>query len=164
MNLLVPSGTALGIATLTITSGDGTASAGTVTVAAAAPGLFPLNLAGLVAANVTTLTTAGAQVSGNDFQVVNGAVVALPVNLGPPAQLVFLVLYGTGIAGRSSLANVSVSIGGLSLPVAYAGPQGEAGLDQVNVQIPASLAGSGDIPISITVDGKVSNVARITIL
>jgi uncharacterized protein (TIGR03437 family) len=164
VNLLVPSGTALGIATITITSGDGTASAGTVTVAAAAPGLFPLNLAGLVAANVTTLTTAGAQVSGNDFQVVNGAVVALPVNLGPPAQLVFLVLYGTGIAGRSSLANVSVSIGGLSLPVAYAGPQGEAGLDQVNVQIPASLAGSGDIPISITVDGKVSNVARITIL
>jgi uncharacterized protein (TIGR03437 family) len=68
------------------------------------------------------------------------------------------------VAGRSSLANVSVSIGGLSLPVAYAGPQGEAGLDQVDVQIPASLAGIGDTAISVIVDGKVSNTARITIL
>jgi uncharacterized protein (TIGR03437 family) len=59
---------------------------------------------------------------------------------------------------------VSVSIAGLSLPAAYAGPQGDAGLDQVNVQVPASLAGIGDTTISVTVDGKVSNTAHLTIL
>jgi uncharacterized protein (TIGR03437 family) len=57
-----------------------------------------------------------------------------------------------------------VSIGGLSLPATYAGPQGDAGLDQVNVQIPASLAGTGSTTISLTVDGKVSNTAHVTIL
>jgi uncharacterized protein (TIGR03437 family) len=151
-------------ASITITSGDGTRSVGTVTIAVVAPGLFVLNPAGLVAANVITIGAGGAQVSGNCFQVVNGAVVPLPVNLGPPAQQVFLVLYGTGISGRSSLAGVSVSIGGLSLPVVYAGPQADPGLDQVNVQIPASLAGIGDTTISVVVDGVPSNMARITIM
>jgi uncharacterized protein (TIGR03437 family) len=163
VNLLIPSGVALGNATITITSGDGAISAGTVTVVAAAPGLFALNAAGLVAAYVITAVAGGGQTRGNDFQVVNGAVVPLPVNLGPPAQQVFLEIYGTGIAGRSSLANVSVSIKGLSLPVTYAGAQGEAGLDQVDVQIPASLAGSGDTTLSLIVDGKVSNTAHVTI-
>jgi uncharacterized protein (TIGR03437 family) len=57
-----------------------------------------------------------------------------------------------------------VSIGGLSLPVTYAGAQGEAGLDQVDVQIPASLAGTGNATLSVTVDGKVSNTTHVTIL
>jgi len=164
VNLLIPSGVANGAATITITSGDGTVSAGTVTIAAAAPGLFALNAGGLVAAYVISAVAGGGQVRVGDFQVVNGALVPLPVNLGPPAQAVFLEIYGTGIAGRSSQANVSVSIGGLSLPVTYAGAQGEAGLDQVDVQIPASLAGTGNATLSVTVDGKVSNTTHVTIL
>jgi uncharacterized protein (TIGR03437 family) len=59
---------------------------------------------------------------------------------------------------------VHVSIGGQSLPVTYAGPQGEAGLDQVNVLLPASLAGIGNATISVTVDGVTSNSGHITIL
>jgi uncharacterized protein (TIGR03437 family) len=165
VNFQIPSGVAVGSASITIASGDGTAAAGTVTIAVVAPGLFLANnQTGLIAANVITVGAGGAQVLGRTSQVVNGAVVPLPVNLGPPAQQVFLVLYATGVAGRSSLANVSVSIGGLSLPATYAGPQGDAGLDQVNVQIPASLAGTGSTTISLTVDGKVSNTAHVTIL
>jgi uncharacterized protein (TIGR03437 family) len=165
VNFQIPSGVAVGSASITIASGDGTASAGTVTIAVVAPGLFLANnQTGLIAANVITVGAGGAQTLGSTSQVVNGAVVPLPVNLGPPAQQVFLVLYATGVAGRSSLANVSVSIGGLSLPAAYAGPQGDAGLDQVNVQIPASLAGTGSTTISLIVDGKVSNTAHLTIL
>ena len=113
-----------------------------------------------MAANVITVNSDGSEVFGDDFQLSGNSIVPLPVDLGPPAQTVFLVLYGTGISGRSSLANVSVSIGDFTLPVAYAGPQGEAGLDQINVQIPLSLAGSGNNTISITVDGAVSNPAR----
>ena len=128
------------------------------------PGLFALNAAGLVAADLVTVNAGGAQVNEVDYQVVNGAIVPLAVNLGPAAQQVYLVLYGTGISGRSSLANVSVSIGSLSLPVAYAGTTMEAGLDQINVLIPSSLAGSGNTTISVTVDGVVSNTAHITIM
>jgi hypothetical protein len=36
---------------------------------------------------------------------------------------VYLTLYGTGIRNRSSLAGVSVTISGMSVPVLYAGPQ-----------------------------------------
>ena len=60
------------MASITIVSGDGTRSVGTVTIAAVAPGLFVLNSAGLVAADVITVDTAGAQVFGNTYQVVNG--------------------------------------------------------------------------------------------
>jgi len=164
VNFLVPTGVATGNATITITSGDGKISSGRETIATVAPGLFVLNSAALAAADVITVTANGTQVPGNSYQVVNGAVVPLPINVGTPNQQVFLVLFGTGISGRSSLANVSVSIRGVSLPVVFAGPQGDAGLDQVNVLLPASLAGSGDTALSITVDGAISNTVHVTIL
>jgi uncharacterized protein (TIGR03437 family) len=47
--------------------------------------------------------------------------------------------------------------------VTYAGTQGVfIGLDQVNVQLPASLAGRGDVPIILSVAGKQANTARMT--
>jgi uncharacterized protein (TIGR03437 family) len=49
-------------------------------------------------------------------------------------------------------------------PVAFAGAQGEfAGLDQVNLQIPASLAGRGNVPVIVTVDGQTTNTVTINI-
>jgi len=164
VNFFIPPSVADGTAIASFISGDGTVSVASLTIAAVSPGLFLLNSASLAAANVITVDTDGTQVYGNDFEVTNGAIAALPINLGPPATTVYLVLYGTGISGRDSLANVSVTIGGLILPVAYAGPQGETGLDQVNVQIPASLAGSGAVNVTITVDSLVSNTATVSIM
>jgi uncharacterized protein (TIGR03437 family) len=47
---------------------------------------------------------------------------------------------------------------------AYAGAQGGyAGLDQVNVQLPASLAGSGVVNVNLTVDGQTSNTLQVQI-
>jgi uncharacterized protein (TIGR03437 family) len=164
VNFLVPSNVATGSASITVASADGNESAGTVAIVPVAPGLFVLNSAGLAAANVLTVQANGVLVTGNDFQIVNGTIVALPINLGPPAQQVYLVLYGTGIANRSSIANVTVSVGGLSLPVAFAGAEGEAGLDQINVLLPASLTGLGNTTITVSVDGSVSNTASVTIM
>jgi uncharacterized protein (TIGR03437 family) len=80
--------------------------------------------------------------------------VPLDVSSGQTA----LVLFGTGIENRSSLSVVTVTIGKQTLPVDYAGPTpGLAGLDQVNVLLPASLAGSGTVNITVSVDGTVSN-------
>jgi hypothetical protein len=73
---------------------------------------------------------------------------------GPPG---YVTLYGTGIRNRSSLANVSASINGTTVPVAYAGPQSQyPGLDQVNV---ATSTTSGSI--SVTVDYQTSNMITI---
>ena len=50
-----------------------------------------------------------------------------------------------------------------SVPVTYAGPApGFTGLDQVNVMLPSSLAGTGTVNITVSVAGNVSNVVTAT--
>ena len=76
----------------------------------------------------------------------------------------FLVMYGTGIRGRSNLSAITALMGGASVDVLYAGPQNDfVGLDQINLPIPRSLAGRGNVDIVLTVDGKQSNTVRINI-
>ena len=79
------------------------------------------------------------------------------------SDTLYLVLYGTGIRNRSSLSSVTCTINGQSLPVAYAGPQPQyPGLDQVDVLLPASLKGAGQVNVTLTADGQVSNTATLT--
>jgi uncharacterized protein (TIGR03437 family) len=57
---------------------------------------------------------------------------------------------------------VSVTINGQTYVPQYAGQQGGfAGLDQINVLLPQSLAGAGQVNVSVTVDGQVSNVGTL---
>ena len=37
------------------------------------------------------------------------------------------------------------------------------GLDQVNIVVPSSLAGAGEVPVVLTVDGVTANVVTIDI-
>jgi hypothetical protein len=71
----------------------------------------------------------------------------------------FLILYGTGIRNRSSLAGVVCNAAARALAVSYAGSQPQyPGLDQVNVALPLGL----DITnVSLTVDGQTSNVIQV---
>ena len=72
--------------------------------------------------------------------------------------------YGTGIRNRSSLANVTVTINGVSVPVLYAGPAPNyVGLDQVNVGLLLALRGSGEANVVLTADGQTSNVVTINV-
>jgi len=75
-----------------------------------------------------------------------------------------LVLFATGLRYRSSVAAVSGTIGDVSAQVLYAGAQGGfSGLDQVNLLIPRSLAGRGDVIVTLTVDGQPANNVQINI-
>ena len=86
-----------------------------------------------------------------------------PLDLAPDAQ-VYLELYGTGIHRRSSLANVSATIGGVSTEVLFAGPQGQfPGLDQVNVALPQNLQKHGEQDLVLTVDGQAANTVRVNV-
>ena len=51
----------------------------------------------------------------------------------------------------------------MTLPAAYAGPQGQfPGLDQVNVLLPAALAGNRGILLWLSVDNQNSNSVTLT--
>ena len=60
----------------------------------------------------------------------------------------YLSLYGTGFAQASTAAS-PCTVGGLNVQVTYAGPEIQiAGLDQVNLFLPATLAGAGVQPVN----------------
>jgi uncharacterized protein (TIGR03437 family) len=49
-------------------------------------------------------------------------------------------------------------------PVSYAGSQGSfVGEDQINLRIPRSLAGRGNVALTMTVGGRIANSVSITI-
>ena len=80
------------------------------------------------------------------------------------AKPVYVSFYGTGIRNRSSLANVTVTVHGLSVPVLYAGPAPNfQGLDQVNVSLQLGLIGAGESDVILTADGKAANTVTINI-
>jgi uncharacterized protein (TIGR03437 family) len=161
VDYLVPASVAIGPATITVTSGDGTVSSGPVTIQAAAPAVFTLNTSNLAAAVAVCGTSTG-NVVEQVYQVVSGAIVAAPVNLSGCSETV-LEVYATGIDSLTA-SQVQATIGGLAATVQYAGPQGvDAGLDQINIVIPPSLAGQGNVPIAITAAGQAANGVNITI-
>jgi uncharacterized protein (TIGR03437 family) len=168
VNYLVPSGTALGSATVTITSGDGTVSLGTAQITGVAPGLFAANASGqgVAAALVQRIKADGTRLYEEIVtrDAATSRFVARPIDLGPPGERVFLELYGTGLRFRSAPSNVQVKAGGESLAVSYAGAApGYVGLDQVNVELPRSLIGRGEVEVVLTADGRAANTVRISV-
>ena len=160
VNFAAPSALALGPATVTVKSADGTSQTGAVTVADVEPAVFTLNAAGLVAGSILRVTAAGSV--NEDLYAVDASNNIVPAPVDVSKDQVYLIFYATGIR-RAPQTQVSVSIGGVNIPVAYAGPQGSfTGLDQVNVLLPASLAGRGDVALILTVGSSQSNLARLS--
>jgi len=149
-------------ASVQIASGSGTLSTGPVAIRRVSPSVF---MAGpnLAAANVLRVR-AGVQTVEAVVTVENGQLVPNPIDLGPDGDQIFLLLYGTGIRNRIALNQVTATVGGVNAPVAFAGNQGQfPGVDQINVQIPRSLAGRGGVDIVLRVSGIEANPVRIAI-
>jgi len=164
VNYIVPDGTASGQATVTVASGQTSYSAA-VPIAAIDPGIFIFGGTNLAAADVDVVS-GGTQTYENVYSVdSSGALVPAPIDVSQPNTEVYLIIYGTGLRGHSSAANsVTVTAGGTNLTVVYAGAQGQyPGLDQINVLLPPSLAGAGDVMILVTVDGQAANPGHVTI-
>jgi uncharacterized protein (TIGR03437 family) len=167
INFLVPSGTALGTATITVTNSNGATAAGTINIMSVAPGLFGANAngQGVAAALAFRVRGDGSQSfeAATRFDSATSRFVSVPIDLGPSSDQVFAVLFGTGIRHRSSLAAVTAQIGGVAAQVQSAGAQGGAGVDQINVLLPRTLIGRGEVDIVLTVDGKTANTVRVNI-
>jgi uncharacterized protein (TIGR03437 family) len=164
VNFEVPAATAVGDATVTAFAGSGLVSTATVAIKNTSPGIFTANGngSGVPAALGLRVTPAGAQSPVNVFQC-NAAGVCTPAPIAMGADRIFIELYGTGARKRTSLDNVTCTIGGVSAPVAFVGAQGVIGLDQINIEVPASVRGRGEVPLVLTIDGEVANTVTLNI-
>lgn len=167
VNLLMPAGLALGQASITANSGDGQLSLGTVNVVNVAPNMFSANASGTgyAAAVVFRLKANGAQ-SFEPIVTTNaqGAIVPIPIDLGPESDLVFLLAFGTGFRMNAGLQTIVATLSGAAAEVLYSGPQGDfVGLDQANIRLARNLAGKGDLELLFVAGGRPANRVRINV-
>lgn len=158
INLQMPSQMTSGPATIMVTYNGAQVASGSVQVMAAGPALFTTNSAGngLASAWVVRVNPDGMQnyEAVAQFDSTQNAMVPVPIDFGNAGDTLYLLLYGTGVQPGSA----TVHIGTVSVPGSYAGPQGQyPGLDQVNVQLPGSLAGSGQVNVSLNSGSVISN-------
>ncbi|MGH9845233.1 MAG: IPT/TIG domain-containing protein, partial [Blastocatellia bacterium] len=146
INFAVPSSIDAGSATIIISNPAGAYSAGTVQITASAPALFSADATGK--GDAAAVATA----DGVTFQ-------QPPFDVTVAGKPNILLLFATGVR-RAAAANpndengvaeaITITIGGQPARVLYAGAQGSfAGLDQINVEIPQSLAGQGQRRVEV---------------
>jgi uncharacterized protein (TIGR03437 family) len=167
VNYLMPADVAPGPASVFILAMDGSMSFATIQVGAVAPGLFSADATGngLAAAVLLRVKADTSQTfeAIARFDPSQNKFVAIPIDFGAATDQLFLIPYGTGFRGRTGLPGVSVRVGGTDVETQYAGPQGSlAGLDQINARLPRTLAGRGEVDVTVIVDGKAANSVKVS--
>jgi len=150
INFLVPSQTATGPATLTITGGTKPLST-QIEIAAFAPAIFSMG-ADTAAAYVVQVAP-------------NGAQTILPPGTISVSQSgeTFLILFGSGFDSATA-GDVSVTVQGIPATVTYSGlVAGYPGLDSINVLLPPSLAGTGLATVIVSVNREPANAVLVSI-
>lgn len=168
INFQIPAGSATGYGAVIVKINDIVVSSGAIKIEAFAPGIFAAaaNGSGVAAGKVQRIRN-GNSTFEEMFErdpADTSKWRAIPIDLDPPTDNVYLLLFATGVRGRSNPLSASVNIGGTTLPVEYAGAQNEfVGLDQINVLLPSSLKGKGEVDVSLTIDGVALNTVRVRI-
>jgi uncharacterized protein (TIGR03437 family) len=153
INYLVPAGAVVGPAAVVAVARDGTVSRGAINVAQSTSAVFTSNSLG------TGAPAAVASTDGQVFNILMGNPDGTPREVGAGN---FVALFGTGL--RYGSTPMTMTIGTTNVTPLFVGPQGDlAGLDQVNLQIPASMAGAGLVNLTFTFDGKNSNPVQFRI-
>ena len=167
---ILPSTVAVGSYNVTVT--NGTASTPVVAqVVANKIGLFTQDSSGSGLASVQNYISA-TTVDLN--RLTTGSVSGITISPAKPGQAV--IAYGTGLGGyaagdntasplfdfRSSL-DIKAIVGGVSIPVDYAGRAGYAGEDQINFTLPGNVQTGCAVTLQISVNGKLSAPTSIAI-
>jgi uncharacterized protein (TIGR03437 family) len=133
-----------------------------------APGVLTANATGqgIAAATVLHVRADGLQTVENAavYDADKGLWEPNPIDMGSDRDQVFLMLYGTGIRHRAAASSVTATVNGVSVPVQFSGAQPTyPGLDQVNLRLPYSLAGSGTVDVVVTVEGQAANTVTVAV-
>lgn len=168
INFQIPEGTSTGNAVIYVVRNSTTIGQGTATIGTVAPGLFAAdaNGRGVPAAVALRQKADGSQIYEPVAQLnqTTNLYEPVPLDLSVTADQLFLVGFGTGFRYYSALSAAACTIGGTTAEVLFMGVQSDyAGLDQVNIRLPASLAGRGDVDVNFSVDGKTANTVTINI-
>lgn len=178
VNWLVPAGTAPGPAQVTFSSPSGTIAQDWIGVEAVGPGVYSATSTGSgpAAGFVNVYGSDGSVMrSQNTFSCpAAGSCATNPANIGGGQP--YLILFGTGIANHQNSVKALIgpnvvpywtgynvdSDGATTVTATFAGAQGQfPGLDQVNVPLPSSLAGTGTMYVQLQVDGYWSNTVQV---
>jgi uncharacterized protein (TIGR03437 family) len=166
INFLIPAEAALGAVTVLILRNGVTVATGEITLVAVVPGLFAANANGQGVPAGVMLRVRNEQQTFEPlvrFDQAANRFVAVPLDLGPPSDDLFLILFGTGFRNRAQNGALTATIGAEPAEVFYAGAQGDfAGLDQLNLRVPRVLLGRGLANLAVTIEGKPLNVLQIT--
>ena len=168
INYLVPAEAALGAAAVTVRTAQGQTRTGSITLTITAPGVFTADASGSgwPAAQVLRVKSGGSYSyeSVVRFDTVNSRFVAVPVEFGEESEQLFLVVYGTGWRKRAALNQASATIAGQAVEVLAATAQGAlAGLDQLNLRLPRTLAGRNECELVVNVNGQTANRVKLII-
>ncbi|HWE53699.1 MAG TPA: IPT/TIG domain-containing protein [Bryobacteraceae bacterium] len=146
INAVVDPATPTGTQTVVITSSAGTQQGSVVIDANASPGLFALNGLGT-----------------GDGAFVNALTALLgPFTPGTTNGQTYLEFFLTGL---NLSVKPTVTIGGVAATVLFWGASPCCdGLDQINVQIPLTLAGAGRVPVVVSDNGTTSNSVDVVLL
>jgi uncharacterized protein (TIGR03437 family) len=165
VNYLLPSGVASGLAKVSVLDNGTAVSNGILQVQPTAPGIFSMNSTGrgVAAAYIQRVEPDGTLPPLElvaTYSAAQGQWVAAPISFN--GDQLILELYGTGF-DNATMQYTQVTVNNLPVTVNYAGVQPQyAGEDQINVQLPSSLAGSGEVPVQVTVNGLTANPVTIT--
>lgn len=166
INYLVPAGTAAGEAEIVVLRDSQAVATGRLTIERLAPSLFSANAngSGWAAAVALRLKPNGAQQFEpvTQFDASQNRFVAAPLDLGAAEDQLFLLAFGTGFRAHQGLSQVKAKLASQDVDVTFAGAQGQlTGLDQLNLRLPRSLAGRGELELELEVEGKQANKVRI---
>jgi len=143
INFVMPNGLANGPATVMVST-SGMQLTAQVQIVPTAPALFSVG-SGIAAAYVVQVAPDGTQTVQPVF---DGNLEPVPIDVTQPGQT-YLTLFGTGF-GLATTGYMAANVQGVAAQVTYAGPQPNSqGLDQVNILLPASLAGAGVASVTI---------------
>lgn len=165
LNLVLPPGLAPGPVILKVKRADVDVTQAPAHVESTAPAIFTSSATGEgpPAALAMRLTPDGSRHYQLAAECDASGCRPLEIDLGGPEDRTYLLLFGTGIrfAGQDRL---SVRANGVELPVlGYAAQSEYAGLDQVNVELPRTLAGAGVTELQLAIGEKLANPVVINI-
>ncbi|MBS1791219.1 MAG: heme-binding protein [Acidobacteria bacterium] len=155
INYLIPDQAATGTAQVIITSSNGEISRGELQLMNSSPAIFTVSYTGK-GLPVALTTFDGVVYDG----VANADGSARAVNPGSTWRPNYLLLFGTGLRNGNGLR---VRIGGTEIAPMYVGAQGSfAGLDQINLMLPANMPG-GITDVTLIAEGRASNTVQLKI-